>query len=92
MIRAYIRVSTVDQSVENQKNEIFRYAQKNKMMIDEFLEVEISSRKNRKERKINMRLNKQKDHQIIQLLNTDASIRSISKILEQPYQIVYSYI
>jgi len=52
------------------------------MMIDEFLEVEISSRKNRKERKINMILNKQKGQIIIQLLNTEVSIRSISKILE----------
>lgn len=37
------------------------------------------------------KLDKHKD-QIIELLNKDVSIRAISKILEETYQTVYSYI
>lgn len=49
---AYIRVSTDKQTVENQRNEINNYAVKNKMVIDEFIEIEISSRKSARDRKI----------------------------------------
>ena len=50
MIIGYLRVSTETQSLQNQKHKILEFAQKNKMIIDEFIELEISSRKNQKER------------------------------------------
>ena len=50
MIIGYIRVSTEQQSMENQKHKLLEYAQNNKMIIDEFIELEISSKKNQKER------------------------------------------
>jgi len=49
---AYIRVSTDKQTLENQKHKILEYAQQNKIMIDNFIEVEISSRKEQKARLI----------------------------------------
>ena len=49
---AYIRVSTNKQTVENQKDEISRYATQNKMIIDEWREFEISSRKSEEQRGI----------------------------------------
>ncbi len=39
MIIGYIRVSTKQQSMENQKHKLLAYAQNNKMIIDEFIEL-----------------------------------------------------
>lgn len=47
---AYIRVSTDKQSLENQKHKILEYAYQNKIKIDDFIQIEISSRKNQKDR------------------------------------------
>ncbi len=49
---AYVRVSTDKQELDNQKLEIERYAKANNLEIDKFFEIEISSRKNLRERKI----------------------------------------
>lgn len=38
MIIGYIRVSTEQQSMENQKHKLLEYAQNNKMIIDEFID------------------------------------------------------
>ncbi len=48
----YIRVSTDKQTVENQRSELVHYAQDNKLLIDEFIEAEISSRKSLELRKL----------------------------------------
>ena len=49
---AYIRVSTDKQDLKNQKLEVLDYAHRNDFRIDEFIELEISSRKSTKKRKI----------------------------------------
>jgi DNA invertase Pin-like site-specific DNA recombinase len=49
---AYIRVSTDKQTVENQRDEINRYAVKNKMIVDDWFSFEISSRKSDEQRGI----------------------------------------
>lgn len=51
-IIAYIRVSTDTQNVENQKLKILEYAQFHKINIHDFVSMEISTRKNEKDRKI----------------------------------------
>jgi len=51
-IIAYLRVSTDQQDLNNQKHEIESYAKKLHMQIDEWVEVEISSRKNMHDRRI----------------------------------------
>ncbi len=48
----YIRVSTDKQDVDKQKHTLLDYAQQHHLMIDQFINVEISSRKARKERRI----------------------------------------
>jgi len=48
----YLRVSTVNQEVQNQKLEILDYANKNGIQVDDFISVEMSSRKTMKERRI----------------------------------------
>lgn len=49
----YIRVSTDKQDFQQQKYSLLSYAQKKNLKITDFIEVEVSSRKTKKERKIN---------------------------------------
>ena len=48
----YIRVSKDDQDVEKQRHLLLEYSQKRKILIDQFIEVEISSRKSQDDRRI----------------------------------------
>jgi DNA invertase Pin-like site-specific DNA recombinase len=48
----YIRVSTDKQDLDKQNHLLLEYAHTHKMLIDEFIEIEVSSRKNAKERRI----------------------------------------
>lgn len=52
VIIAYLRVSTNKQNIMAQKLSILEYAQKQGLHIDEFIELEMSSRKTQHERKI----------------------------------------
>jgi DNA invertase Pin-like site-specific DNA recombinase len=54
----YIRVSTDKQDAEKQRHLLLQYSQQHKLLIDEFIDVEISSRKNTKERRIDELLSK----------------------------------
>ncbi|RXI27991.1 recombinase family protein [Arcobacter ellisii] len=65
MIYSYIRVSTNQQSVKVQLDEIQRYCDLNHLSIDESIKVEISSRKDLRERKIDELLSKVKDGDIL---------------------------
>jgi len=49
---AYIRVSTEQQDFDKQRLSIFDYADKNKLKIDDFIQIQISSRKSLSERRI----------------------------------------
>jgi DNA invertase Pin-like site-specific DNA recombinase len=49
---AYIRASTDKQDLNNQKLEIFEFAKKNKLEVDDFIQMTISSRKTSKDRRI----------------------------------------
>ena len=49
---AYLRVSTDQQDLDNQRLEIESYAKNRKMVIDDWVKVEVSSRKNLHERRI----------------------------------------
>lgn len=54
----YIRVSTEQQNLQQQKHLLLDYAQKKNLLINEFIEVEISSQKTQKQRKIDILLSK----------------------------------
>lgn len=56
----YIRVSTDKQDLEKQRHLLLEYANTHKIIIDEFIEVEISSRKDASKRKINLLTSKLK--------------------------------
>ena len=48
----YLRVSTEKQELANQRNTILEYCHKNQIICNEFVEIEISSRKSEKQRRI----------------------------------------
>lgn len=52
MMIGYLRVSTSKQDLNNQKLEILEYCRRNNCQVDDFIEVEISSRKSTKQRRI----------------------------------------
>jgi DNA invertase Pin-like site-specific DNA recombinase len=48
----YIRVSKDDQDLTKQRHLLLEYSQQHKLLIDEFIEIEVSSRRNQAERRI----------------------------------------
>jgi len=58
---AYTRISTDTQDLEKQRHLLLEYAQKQNWLISEFIEVAASSRKNTKDRKIDLLLEKLKE-------------------------------
>lgn len=64
-IIAYTRISTDTQDLEKQRHLLLEYAQKQNWFIGEFIEVAVSSRKNTKERKIDLLLEKLKKGDIL---------------------------
>lgn len=57
-VLGYIRVSTDHQDLSKQKHLLLEYSQQQRLIIDEFVEVEISSRRSTKERRIDELLSK----------------------------------
>ena len=51
-IIGYIRVSTDKQDADSQRHLLLEFAHQKRLVIDEFIEIEISSQKNQKERRI----------------------------------------
>jgi DNA invertase Pin-like site-specific DNA recombinase len=48
----YIRVSTEEQDLQRQEHLLLKYAQQHEMQIDDFIQVEISSRQNTRQRRV----------------------------------------
>ena len=61
----YIRVSTDEQDLEKQRHLLLDYSQTHKLLIDEFIEIEISSRKNQRERRITELIDKLNDGDLL---------------------------
>jgi DNA invertase Pin-like site-specific DNA recombinase len=57
-VLAYLRTSTDKQDLSHQKLEILEYTQKNGLQVDDFISISISSRKSRRERRIDELLEK----------------------------------
>ena len=65
MIFSYIRVSTDTQTIKHQKDEIQRYCNLNNLSIDTNIEIEISSRKDTRARKIDELLERLNNNDIL---------------------------
>lgn len=81
MIYGYVRVSTQDQSIDSQKNVISRYCIDQKIMVDEWIELEMSSRKSTTHRRIDELLNKLSPGDIIISSELSRLGRSIKETL-----------
>ncbi len=81
MNKAYIRISTNKQDTENQKHTILTYAQSKKIVIDDFIEVEISSRKNLRDRKIDELIQSLNDGDILYITELSRLGRNMLEVL-----------
>ena len=78
---AYLRVSTNHQDIQSQKYEILDYCHKNDIQIDNFIEVEMSSRKSLDKRKIDILINDLRDGDQIIVSEMSRIGRSTGEVL-----------
>lgn len=81
MIVGYIRVSTNEQSAEGQYNMIRKYCMDKKMIVDEWFEVTMSSRKSLHKRKLTTLLETIQPNDIIVTSELSRLGRSIKEVL-----------
>lgn len=81
MVYSYVRVSTDDQKTESQKNLISRYCVDKKMIIDKWIEIEISSKKSTRERRIEELIQKIEYGDIVIVSELSRLGRSIKEVL-----------
>jgi DNA invertase Pin-like site-specific DNA recombinase len=82
MIYGYIRVSTDEQKVDSQKNLISRYCMEKKMLVDEWMELEISSRKSLRQRRIEELITKLEKGDVVIVSELSRLGRSIKEVLD----------
>ncbi|QBR83768.1 resolvase [Legionella israelensis] len=78
---AYIRTSTDKQDLNNQKLEIFEYAKKHQLHINDFIEMSISSRKTSKERRVDEMLEALNDADILIVTELSRLGRSTAEVI-----------
>jgi DNA invertase Pin-like site-specific DNA recombinase len=81
MIYGYVRVSSQEQSVDSQKNSISRYCIDQKLMVDEWIELEMSSRKSTALRRIDELLSKLQPNDVVIASELSRLGRSIKETL-----------
>lgn len=81
MIYGYVRVSTNEQTVESQKNLISRFCVEKKLIVDEWIALEISSRKSTKQRRIDELLEKLSPNDVVISSELSRLGRSIKETL-----------
>ena len=81
MIYGYVRVSTQEQSVDSQKNSISRYCIEQKLMVDEWIELEMSSRKSTALRRIDELLDRLSPDDVVIVSELSRLGRSIKETL-----------
>lgn len=86
MVFGYIRISTAEQSTESQKSLIARYIMEKKMIVDEWIQAEASSRKSAEKRMINALLDKVSPQDTVivsELSRLGRSIKEVLQIIEE---------
>jgi len=77
----YICVSTEEQDLQKQEHLLLKYAQQHEMQIDDFIQVEISSRRNPRERRI--------DELLARLHNSDVLlIAELSRLGRNMFEVI----
>lgn len=81
-IIAYLRVSTTGQDLNNQRLAILDYAHKNQLQIDQFIQVQSSSRKSMKERNIEQLFSTVKSGDLVLVSELSRLGRSVGQIIQ----------
>ena len=84
-VTGYVRVSTVRQDADNQRHEILEYANKNHLHIDDFIEVKVSSRKDKKQRRITEMMEKLEPGYTLIVSELSRLGRSTSEVIDRSY-------
>ena len=79
---AYLRVSTGRQELDAQKIELYEYARRHNLTIDEFVEIEVSSRKSVKARRIDELLDKLQEGDMLLVSELSRLGRSVGQIIQ----------
>ena len=79
---AYLRASTDKQDVTHQKYEILEYARKNNLVVDEYIELTISSSKSGKQRRIDEMKEKLSPHDILIITELSRLGRSTTEVVD----------
>src|SRR5690606_19580761 len=80
-VLGYLRVSTSTQATDNQKGVILQYANQRKLFIDEWIEVEMSSRRHRGDRRIDELLDRLTAGDTLVVTELSRLGRSITEII-----------
>jgi len=81
LVLGYVRVSTETQDVRNQRHEILEFANGRGYHVDEFVEIEISSRKSSKERGIDGLLERLKEGDMLIVSELSRIGRSVAEVI-----------
>ncbi|MGD0884448.1 MAG: recombinase family protein [Thermodesulfovibrionales bacterium] len=81
-VLGYIRVSTERQDINNQRMEILEYGRKHDLKIENFIEIEISSRKDKKQRRIEELLEKLSAGDILIVSELSRLGRSTAEVID----------
>ncbi len=79
---AYLRVSTDKQELKNQKIEILEYARKKELKIDDFMELQVSSRKTTQARQIDSLLETLQEGDALIVSELSRLGRSLGQIIQ----------
>jgi DNA invertase Pin-like site-specific DNA recombinase len=91
-IIGYVRVSTDGQDLQNQKLAILDYAHEHKLSIDEFIELQMSSGKSTKERRIDELLRKLSDGDILIISELSRLGRSVGQVVKTIDELIKKHI
>lgn len=86
MIYGYVRVSTAEQTADSQKSLIARYVVDRRWTIDEWMEVEMSSRKSVEQRRLTelvAKVGSQDTVIVSELSRLGRSIREVLTLIEE---------
>ena len=78
---AYLRVSKDTQDVNNQRLAVLQFAQRERIQVDQFMEVTVSSRKSAKDRKIDMLLEQLREGDTLMVSELSRMGRSVGEII-----------
>ncbi|MCI1640563.1 MAG: recombinase family protein [Bacteroidales bacterium] len=81
MIVAYLRVSTEKQTLENQQNEISRFAKENNLTVDKWIAEVVSGKKDKSNRKLGMLLRRLKPNDTLIVTELSRLSRTLTEIM-----------